>query len=102
MEDVYEMTYDTCGRFWPIIHHFIFVSIILMQGTMVGLFGLKSKPSTAIVTIPLILITIAYNEYCKIRFLPSFKHFPIQKNLCCFLVQTAVEMDELDEKKNGD
>ncbi|CAF2047494.1 hypothetical protein HID58_035398 [Brassica napus] len=93
MEDVYEMTYDTCGRFWPIIHHFIFVSIILMQGTMVGLFGLKSKPSTAIVTIPLILITIAYNEYCKIRFLPSFKHFPIQ---------TAVEMDELDEKKNGD
>ena len=78
MEDVYEMTYDTCGCFWPIIHHYIFVSIILMQVTMVGLFGLKSKPSAAIATVPLILITIAYNEYCKIRFLPSFKHFPIQ------------------------
>ncbi|CAN8268090.1 unnamed protein product [Cochlearia groenlandica] len=89
MEDVYETTYDTCGRFWPFIHHYIFVSIILMQVTMVGLFGLKSKPSAAIATIPLILITIAYNEYCKIRFLPSFKHFPIQ---------TAVEIDELDEK----
>lgn len=49
-----------------------------MQITMVGLFGLKSKPSAAIATVPLILITIAYNEYCKIRFLPSFKHFPIQ------------------------
>lgn len=78
MEDVYETTYDTCGQFWPFIHHYIFVSIILMQITMVGLFGLKSKPSAAIATIPLILITIAYNEYCKIRFLPSFKHFPIQ------------------------
>ncbi|ESQ45017.1 hypothetical protein EUTSA_v10010925mg [Eutrema salsugineum] len=92
MEDVYETTYDTCGRFWPFIHHYIFVSIILMQVTMVGLFGLKSKPSAAIATIPLILITIAYNEYCKIRFLPSFKHFPIQ---------TAVEIDEVDEK-NGE
>ncbi|KAL0714394.1 hypothetical protein Bca4012_021373 [Brassica carinata] len=92
MEDVYEMTYDTCGRVWPIIHHYIFVSIILMQVTMVGLFGLKSKPSAAIATVPLILITIAYNEYCKIRFLPSFKNFPIQ---------TAVEIDELDEK-NGE
>ncbi|CAH2064139.1 unnamed protein product [Thlaspi arvense] len=92
MEDVYEMTYDTCGRFWPFIHHYIFVSIILMQVTMVGLFGLKSKPSAAIATVPLILITIAYNEYCKIRFLPSFKHFPIQ---------TAVEIDEVDEK-NGE
>ncbi|RID47086.1 hypothetical protein BRARA_I03712 [Brassica rapa] len=50
MEDVYEMTYDTCGCFWPIIHHYIFVSIILMQVTMVGLFGLKSKPSAAIAT----------------------------------------------------
>lgn len=78
MEDVYEMAYDTCGGFWPFIHHYIFVSIILMQVTMVGLFGLKSKPSAAIATVPLILITIAYNEYCKIRFLPSFKHFPIQ------------------------
>ncbi|CAN6897879.1 unnamed protein product [Brassica oleracea] len=92
MEDVYEMTYDTCGCFWPTIHHYIFVSIILMQVTMVGLFGLKSKPSAAIATVPLILITIAYNEYCKIRFLPSFKHFPIQ---------TAVEIDEVDEK-NGE
>ncbi|KFK34689.1 hypothetical protein AALP_AA5G178800 [Arabis alpina] len=92
MEDVYETTYDTCGRFWPFIHHYIFVSIILMQITMVGLFGLKSKPSAAIATIPLILITIAYNEYCKIRFLPSFKNFPIQ---------TAVEIDEEDEK-NGE
>ncbi|XP_023639305.1 CSC1-like protein At3g54510 isoform X2 [Capsella rubella] len=92
MEDVYETTYDTCGQFWPSIHHYIFVSIILMQITMVGLFGLKSKPSAAIATVPLILITIAYNEYCKIRFLPSFKHFPIQ---------TAVEIDEEDEK-NGE
>ncbi|XP_010521464.1 PREDICTED: CSC1-like protein At3g54510 [Tarenaya hassleriana] len=91
MEDVYAITYDTCGRFWPFIHHSIFVSIILMQVTMVGLFGLKSKPSASIATIPLILITIGFNEYCKIRFLPSFKHFPIQ---------TAVEIDELDEE-NG-
>ncbi|CAH8382669.1 unnamed protein product [Eruca vesicaria subsp. sativa] len=58
---------------------------------MVGLFGLKSKASTAIVTVPLILITIAYNEYCKIRFLPSFKHFSIQLIIGINLAWTVLE-----------
>lgn len=39
MEDVYEITYDTCGQYWPKIHHYIFLSVTLMQITMIGLFG---------------------------------------------------------------
>jgi len=39
MEDVYEITYDTCGQYWPNIHHYIFLSVALMQITMIGLFG---------------------------------------------------------------
>ena len=42
MEDVYEITYDTCGQYWPKIHHYIFLSVTLVQITMIGLFGLKS------------------------------------------------------------
>ncbi|GAV79025.1 DUF221 domain-containing protein/RSN1_TM domain-containing protein, partial [Cephalotus follicularis] len=89
IEDVYETIYDTYGQYWPYVHHYIFVGIILMQITMIGLFGLKSKPAALIATIPLLLFTIMFNEYCKIRFLPSFRHFSIQN---------AVENDELDEK----
>lgn len=80
IEDVYESVYETCGRYWPYIHHYIFIAIILMQITMIGLFGLKSKPAASIATIPLLLMTIAFNEYCKIRFLPTFCRFTIQVN----------------------
>lgn len=71
VQDVDDFIYDTCGLYWPRIHHFTFVVIILMQITMIGLFGLKSKPATSISTIPLLLITILFNEYFKIRFLPA-------------------------------
>ncbi|XP_061980196.1 CSC1-like protein At3g54510 isoform X2 [Populus nigra] len=89
IEDVYETAYDTCGQYWPYVHHYIFVGIILMQITMIGLFGLKSKPSASIATIPLLLLTIMFNEYCKIRFLPTFRRYS---------VKDAVEHDELDRK----
>ncbi|XVF82089.1 hypothetical protein PTKIN_Ptkin16aG0016000 [Pterospermum kingtungense] len=89
IQDVYDTVYDTFGQFWPFIHHYIFVAIVLMQITMIGLFGLKSKPAASISTIPLLLLTIMFNEYCKIRFLPTFQAYSIQN---------AVENDELDEK----
>ncbi|XP_010273235.1 PREDICTED: CSC1-like protein At3g54510 [Nelumbo nucifera] len=89
IENVYEFVYETCGQYWPYIHHYIFMAIILMQITMIGLFGLKSKPAASISTIPLLLCTFLFNEYCKIRFLPTF---------CCYSIQNAVENDDRDEK----
>jgi len=62
MEDVYEITYDTCGQYWPRIHHYIFLSVTLMQITMIGLFGLKSKPGASFATIPLLVFNILFNE----------------------------------------
>ncbi|KAM7476806.1 hypothetical protein LguiB_024049 [Lonicera macranthoides] len=91
IEDVYETTYETCGQYWPYIHHYIIVAIVIMQVTMIGLFGLKSKPAASFSTIPLLVFTIVFNEYCKIRFLPTFMNYSIQD---------AMKSDELDEK-NG-
>ncbi|TKY49678.1 CSC protein [Spatholobus suberectus] len=89
IQDVYETTYETCGQYWPYIHHYILLAIILMQITMIGLFGLKLKPAASISTIPLIMFTWMFNEYCKMRFLPSFHHYALKD---------AAENDELDEK----
>lgn len=72
MQDVYETTYETCGQYWPHLHHHVVVAIIIMQITMIGIFGLKSKPSASFATIPLLVITVAYNEYSKFRFRPTF------------------------------
>ncbi|KAL9239946.1 hypothetical protein vseg_014217 [Gypsophila vaccaria] len=91
IEDVYPTFYETCGKYWPYIHSYIYFALILMQITMIGLFGLKSKPGASIATIPLPVLTILFNEYCKLRFLPSFQHNSIEN---------AKEDDENDEKEN--
>ncbi|CAM8970723.1 unnamed protein product [Rhodiola kirilowii] len=89
IQDAYVTVYETCGQYWPYVHRYIMTGIVLMQITMIGMFGLKSKPAASILTIPLLLLTIIFNEYCKMRFLPSFRKCSIQ---------TATENDELDEK----
>nr|GMD65355.1 CSC1-like protein At3g54510 isoform X1 [Ipomoea batatas] len=89
IEDVYITSYETHGQFWPCIHHYIIVALVIMQITMIGLFGLKSKPSASFATIPLTILTLFFNEYCKIRFYPSFRHLS---------VQDATTNDELDQK----
>ncbi|EYU38264.1 hypothetical protein MIMGU_mgv1a020907mg [Erythranthe guttata] len=89
IRDVYITTYETCGQYWPYIHHYIVVAIVIMQITMIGLFGLKSKPLAAFSTIPLVVFTLLFNEYCKIRFLPTFYQ-------CS--VKDARERDDFDEK----
>ncbi|XP_058734862.1 CSC1-like protein At3g54510 isoform X2 [Vicia villosa] len=63
--------------------------VYINQITMIGLFGLKLKPAASILTIPLLFITLMFNEYCKMRFLPSFDHYSLED---------AAENDELDEK----
>lgn len=89
IEDVYPTMYETCGQYWPYVHSYIFFAIVLMQITMIGLFGLKSKPAASIASVPLLIFSLLFNEYCKLRFLPSFQHN---------LVQNAGEADELDER----
>ncbi|XP_059651958.1 CSC1-like protein At3g54510 [Cornus florida] len=88
VQDVYETVYETCGQYWPHIHHQILSAIILAQITMIGLFGLKSKPSASFATIPLLLLTLLFNEYCKFRFQPTFYYLSLQD---------ALKNDELDE-----
>ncbi|KAM4082179.1 hypothetical protein ACJW30_11G151200 [Castanea mollissima] len=91
IQDIYAIVYETCGQYWPYIHHYIVVAIVLMQITMIGLFGLKSMPAASISSIPLLLLTLMFNEYCKKRFLPTFHHYSIQN---------AAEHDELDAKSS--
>ncbi|XP_077219360.1 early-responsive to dehydration stress protein (ERD4) isoform X6 [Tasmannia lanceolata] len=90
IQDVYDIVYETCGQYWPYIHHYIFIAIVLMQITMIGLFGLKSKPAASISTVLLLLTTLLFNEYCKMRFLPTFFYYSIQN---------AMEADESDERE---
>ncbi|EPS65452.1 hypothetical protein M569_09324, partial [Genlisea aurea] len=91
IQDVYITTYETCGQYWPYIHHYILTSIVIMQITTIGIFGLKSKPAAAVAIVPLLVFTLLFNEYCKTRFLPTFFR-------CS--VKDARDRDECDERSD--
>ncbi|XP_012836367.1 PREDICTED: CSC1-like protein At3g54510 [Erythranthe guttata] len=97
IRDVYITTYETCGQYWPYIHHYIVVAIVIMQITMIGLFGLKSKPLAAFSTIPLVVFTLLFNEYCKIRFLPTFYQCSVKvKCVFSFLISRGSYISNLE------
>ncbi|KAG8062068.1 hypothetical protein GUJ93_ZPchr0003g18322 [Zizania palustris] len=87
--NVYCTKYDTGGLYWPIAHNTTIFSMVLTQIICLGVFGLKESPVTAGFTVPLIILTLLFNQYCRKRLLPLFKTFP---------AQDLIDMDREDEQ----
>lgn len=76
--NVYAPRYDTCGKFWPVVHNSTIFSLILMHVIAIGIFGIKKLPTASSLTIPLPVLTLLFNEYCRKRFLPIFQGYPTE------------------------
>ncbi|KAL6963142.1 CSC1-like protein rxw8, partial [Sarracenia purpurea var. burkii] len=73
------------------MHNTTIFSLVLSQVIAIGVFGLKESSIAAAFTIPLIICTLLFNEYCRQRFHPIFKDN---------IAQVLIEMDRKDEE-NG-
>ncbi|VAH95809.1 CSC1-like protein RXW8 isoform X2 [Triticum aestivum] len=87
--NVYCTRYDTGGLYWPIAYNATIFSLVLTQIICLGVFGLKESPVAAGFTVPLIIITLLFNQYCRMRLLPLFGTFP---------AQVLIDMDREDEQ----
>lgn len=76
--NVYAPKFETGGKFWPIVHNSTIFSLVLMQIIAIGLFSLKKLPLASGLTIPLLVLTLLFNEYCRKRFLPIFRVYPTE------------------------
>ncbi|KAF8733919.1 hypothetical protein HU200_014776 [Digitaria exilis] len=90
--NVYCTKYDTGGLYWPIAHNTTIFSLVLAQIICLGVFGLKESPVAAGFTVPLIIFTLLFNQYCRKRHLPLFKTFP---------AQNLIDMDQEDQQMGG-
>lgn len=72
--NVYVTKYESGGQFWPIAHNTTIFSLVLSQIIALGVFGIKESSVASGFTIPLIICTLLFNEYCRQRFLPTFKN----------------------------
>lgn len=73
--NVYSPKYDTGGRFWPIVHSTTIFSLVLLHIIAIGVFGLKKLPLASSLLVPLPVLTLLFNEFCRKRFLPIFKAY---------------------------
>lgn len=89
--NVYVTKYQTGGTYWPIVHNATIFSMVLMQVIAMAVFGLKKSTVASSFVIPLIIMTLLFNEYCRQRFHPLFQQIP---------AQILIEMDRQDEQ-NG-
>ncbi|PKA54237.1 DNA-directed RNA polymerase III subunit RPC2 [Apostasia shenzhenica] len=87
--NVYCTKYETGGEMWPIVHNTTIFSLVLAQIIAIGVFGIKESPSSSTSIIPLVILTLLFNEYCRQRFHPIFKNFS---------AQDIIDMDREDEK----
>lgn len=76
--NVYAPKYETAGKFWPIVHNLVIFSLVLMHVIAVGIFSLKKLPLASTLILPLPVLTLLFNEYCRKRFLPVFKAYPAE------------------------
>ncbi|XP_039023590.1 CSC1-like protein RXW8 isoform X3 [Hibiscus syriacus] len=86
--NVYVPKYESGGLFWPVVHNTTIFSLVLTQVIALGVFGIKRSQVASGFTIPLILLTLLFNEYCRQRFSPVFKRSP---------AQVLIEKDRQDE-----
>ena len=80
MLKVYSPRFDTAGQFWPIVHNCTIFSLVFMQIIAIGIFGVKKVPFASGWIIPLPIITLLFNDYCRKRFLPIFHRYPAEVN----------------------
>ncbi|XP_052736796.1 CSC1-like protein RXW8 isoform X3 [Vigna angularis] len=86
--NVYITKYDSGGQFWPIAHNTTVFSLIFSQLIAMGVFGLKRSTVASGFTIPLLIGTLLFHQYCRQRFLPIFKSNS---------AQIVIDMDMRDE-----
>lgn len=87
--NVYISKYETGGQFWPIAHNATIFAMIVAQIIALGVFGIKKSPVASGFTIPLIIGTLLFYEYCRQRFLPIFRNTA---------AEVLIEMDRKDKQ----
>ncbi|KAG6532793.1 CSC1-like protein RXW8 [Zingiber officinale] len=87
--NVYSTSYDSGGRMWPIVHNTTVFSLVLTQIIALGVFGIKASQMASAFTIPLLIITLLFSEYCKKHFYPIFRDLS---------AQDFIDMDRDDEQ----
>ncbi|PWA95876.1 calcium-dependent channel, 7TM region, putative phosphate [Artemisia annua] len=86
--NVYNQRYESAAAFWPHVHTRIVASLMISQLLLMGLLSTKKAVNSTPLLIVLPVLTLTFHKYCKSRFEPAFRKYPLEE---------AVEKDAQDE-----
>ncbi|EFJ23221.1 hypothetical protein SELMODRAFT_150725 [Selaginella moellendorffii] len=87
--NVYDPEYESAAAFWPHIHNRIIVSLLVEQITLFGVFAGKRAAASTPLLIGLPIMTIVFHYYCKNRFEPAFRKYPLEEAMSKDIVDRA-------------
>ncbi|KAB8113855.1 hypothetical protein EE612_052996 [Oryza sativa] len=85
--NVYNQEYESAAAFWPQVHSRIIASLLISHVTLFGLMSTMKAAYSTPLLIFLPLLTIWFHKYCKSRFEPAFRKYPLEE---------AMEKDNLE------
>ncbi|KAK1568914.1 hypothetical protein Q3G72_030355 [Acer saccharum] len=91
--NVYNQQYESAGAFWPHVHSRIIASLLISQLVLLGLLSTKKAlNSTPLLTV-LPILTLAFHKYCKHRFEPAFRKYPLEEAMAKDIMERTTEPD---------
>lgn len=77
--NVYNQQYESAAAFWPHVHSRIIASLWISQFLMLGLLSTKKAARSTPLLVVLPILTLAFHKYCKNRFEPAFRKYPLEE-----------------------
>eukprot|EP00898_Chlorokybus_atmophyticus_P005530 jgi/Chlat1/5979/Chrsp4S06187 len=75
--NVYERTYESGGKLWPLVHNRVLAGLLIAQLTLIGVFGLKAASHQVLILLPLPFMTLAYYLWSNSRFMKPCKYLSL-------------------------
>ncbi|XP_068324191.1 calcium permeable stress-gated cation channel 1 [Pyrus communis] len=89
--NVYNQEYESAAAFWPDVHGRIITALIISQLLLFGLLSTKKAAQSTPFLIALPVLTLWFHRYCKGRFEPAFKRYPLQEAMMKDTLEQARE-----------
>lgn len=77
--NVYHQRYESAAAFWPHVHARIIASLLISQLLLMGLLTTKKAANSTPLLIVLPVLTLSFHKYCKNRFEPAFRKYPLEE-----------------------
>ncbi|XP_047323706.1 CSC1-like protein At1g32090 [Impatiens glandulifera] len=77
--NVYNQRYESAAAFWPHVHGRIIASLLISQFLLMGLLSTKKALNSTPFLLALPILTFSFHKYCKHRFEPAFRKYPLEE-----------------------